>query len=403
MKTLDRYIAWQFLFNAAVLMLILFSFVVAIDVSINFDEFVRVARERVAQAETLSAGGVDGGVGGAVVSGGGGGGGGEPGTLRVAVVAALLVCDLWWPKLLQLFNYMLGLVMIGAMGFTLSAMMRHRELVAILASGVSLFRVARPIVLAAGLLSLVQLVNQEVFLPRVAPLLTREHRQAGQRDLAAGQLRPVTDAAGRLLYAREFNPSAGTLEDVVVVERNERGLATHRVTASGARWENGVWLLEGGQRASYAENAPPPEPARILETDLDPTAINIRRYAGYSQSLSWSQIGEQIADAKARPGSMGERARERAEQLERTRWGRLGVVACNLLGLVTCLPFFLRREPGPAVAASLKAAPLAVLALLGGVLGAAAAIPGLPPEVSVFVPALVLLPLAIAALTSVKT
>lgn len=401
MKMLDRFIARQFLFNAAALMLILFSFVVAIDVSINFDEFFRVASERVAQANAL-AGGDAGGNGGGD-GGGGRGGVSDPSTPRVAVVAALLVCDLWWPKLLQLFNYMLGLVMIGAMGFTLSAMTRHRELVALLASGVSLFRVARPIVLAAGLLSLVQLVNQEFFLPRIAPLLTREHRHAGQRDLVAGQLRPVTDAAGRLLYAREFNPGAGTLEDLVVVERNERGLATHRVTATRARWDSGVWLLEGGLRASYAENAPPPEPVRILETDLDPTAINIRRYSGYSQSLSWSQIGDQIADTKARPGTMGERARERADQLERTRWGRLGVVACNLLGLVTCLPLFLRREPGPAITASLKAAPLAVLALLGGVLGTAAAIPGLPPELSVFVPALVLLPLAIAAATSVKT
>ena len=94
---------------------------------------------------------------------------------------------------------------------------------------------------------------------------------------------------------------------------------------------------------------------------------------------------------------------EMGTELERIRMGRFGVVGCNLLGLIMCLPLFLRREPVPMMLPAIKATPVAMVALLGGVLGTSLAIPALPPELSVFLPTLALLPLAIASATSIKT
>ena len=65
--------------------------------------------------------------------------------------------------------------------------------------------------------------------------------------------------------------------------------------------------------------------------------------------------------------------------------------------------FYLQREPVNMLAQSLRCAPIALVSLMGGVLGAVASIPGMPPQLSPFVPSLILLPLAIAAGTSVKT
>ena len=48
------------------------------------------------------------------------------------------------PRVFQFYSYLMGIVSIGAMGFTLAQMHQHKELVAIMASGVSLFRVAVP-------------------------------------------------------------------------------------------------------------------------------------------------------------------------------------------------------------------------------------------------------------------
>jgi hypothetical protein len=67
------------------------------------------------------------------------------------------------------------------------------------------------------------------------------------------------------------------------------------------------------------------------------------------------------------------------------------------------MPFFLRREPCSMVIQSLKAAPAALAAIGVGFAGAVGTIPGLPPHVSVFVPALILLPLSIAAVSGMRT
>ena len=76
MSLIDRYIARQYLINVAVLLVILFCFVVAIDVALNLDRFVRVAEE-LARQDTD-----------------------DPSRVRVGLIAGFLIADLWWPRLL---------------------------------------------------------------------------------------------------------------------------------------------------------------------------------------------------------------------------------------------------------------------------------------------------------------
>src|SRR5690606_13293541 len=121
MNLIDRYIARQYLTNIAALLVILSCFVVAIDVSLNLPRYWNQAVEMCRQSPATDT------------------------TLRRLILTPLLIMDLWWPRLLALFNFLLGLVLVGAMGFTCTQLVRHRELVAVLTAGQSLFRIARPI------------------------------------------------------------------------------------------------------------------------------------------------------------------------------------------------------------------------------------------------------------------
>ncbi len=376
MTTLDRHIARQYLTNVAALVVILFSFVIAIDVSLNFDEFIRLAREQGKQARVS----------------------GDPSFVRTAAVAAGLVIDLWWPRLIQLLNALLGLVMVGGMGFTFAQMVRQRELVAMLSGGISLWRAARPVCVCAVLLCGVQLANQEYLIPRIAPLLTRQLQQAGQRTLGAAELHLTADSAGRVFFAQSFDADQGVLTGLQVIERDAARHGTRIITAASARWKDSMWILVQGKVKPFGVVATP-EPIATLATNLDPTTLRLRRFASYRASLSFAQTTEMLSQREPGGGDNG----GRDEELERIRLGRFGAVACNLLALAVCLPFFLRREPIGMVIPALKSAPLAVVALMGGVLGASAAIPALPPVLSVFVPAIVLLPIAIASVTSVRS
>lgn len=388
MNILDRSIAKHFIANSLMLMLIMCCFVVTIDVSVNADRYLKSA-SRLATEN-----------------------GQEPTAIRTGLVTVFLVADLWWPRLIQMTTYLLGLVMAGAMGFTCSQMVRHRELVAILASGQPLSLIARPILLSAAVLCGVQLGVQEFVLPRIAPLLTRDTGDAGGRTISATSVPLMADGRGNVLMAATFDAGGegglGVMTQLVVWAVGESGIKDRRITADRAVWRGpaqgsaaGVWELENG----IVEDRSTDDAARMsrvdqFETDLTPTAITVRRYGGYSQCLSWSQLLELEAATR---DSRGTDARRQLARLERLRWGRLATIATTMLALSITMPFFITREPKNMVIQSLKCAPVAILSLMGGALGSAAEIPGLPAAFSVFVPALILVPISIATITSIKT
>lgn len=373
---LDRYIARHFLINVAALLAILFSFVVLVDTMLNIDRFFGRAVELAGEDADLS-------------------------MVRKIVVAATLVIDLWWPKLLQLYNYLLGVIMVGAMGFTCAQMVRHRELVAVLASGQSLYRVARPFFIVAIALSAVQLANQELVIPRIAPLLQRGHGEAGERSLERRRVLLVPDASNRLFSAARFNPDAGTLETLLVWELDERDLLHRRVRADRASWNGQAWVLEDGW-AQQARSGAPRVPIDRIETELDPTAVTIHQFAGYSQSLSFTQVGRML-EVMDRFASDEQTLADRRARLQRIRWGRFSVIGANLLGLVLAMPLMLTRVPVNMAVQAIKCAPVALGAIMAGIVAQAVPLPGVPAGLGVLAPVIVLSPMILWAASRMRT
>lgn len=370
---LDRAIARQFLINVVALFVILCGFVLVIDVTLHADEFYKLA----GRIGDDGAGGAEG--------------------LRRVLITVLLVADLWWPKLLQLYNFLLGMVMVAAMGFTFTQMLRHREFIAMMAAGIGLHRVMRPVLLVACVLTALQAVNQEVVIPRIAPLLVRDHADAGNHRLGVASLPLTVDGEGRLFRARTFDADSGELGGVYILERDADKRATRVITADNARYESGSWILTHGvgesrTRSAVGERAP----VDRLASSLDPDEMRMKRYESYNQSLSFSQVGRMLA----RPTLADPDQRAR---LERIRWGRFSMMISALLSLLIAMPFYVQRVPTNMVVQTLKCAPFAIVAMVGGILGASASIPGLPPAVGVFIPVMILSVVAVAQVSSLKT
>lgn len=373
MTLLDRAIAKQFLINVVVLFVILCGFVVVIDVSLNADQFLRLAEQIGSQD------------------------GGEVGGLRKGLIALVLCADLWWPKLLQLFNFLLGMVMVASMGFTCTQMLRNREFIAMMAAGIGLHRVMRPILIVALGLTTLQAINQELIIPKIAPLLVRDHEDAGNHKLGSAAVSLTLDGQGRLFRADRFDADTGEMFGVYVLERDEQGRATRVVTAESAKYENDAWLLTNGfaeprQRASVGARSA----ASRIESSLDPEELRMNRFESYKQALSFSQVGKMLDRSTLKDP-------EQRARLERIRWGRFSMMISSLLSLLIAMPFYIQREPTNMVTQSLKCAPFAIAALIGGILGASVGIPGLPAAVGVFVPVMILSVVAVAQFSALKT
>ncbi|HBS29264.1 MAG TPA: hypothetical protein DEB06_07390 [Phycisphaerales bacterium] len=373
MSILARYIARLFALNILTLLVVLFSLIVSVDVVVNLRRFSDAAT-RAAEA-----------------------GGRDDTPFRHIVTTALLVIDLWLPRLLQLFVYLNPVVLIAAMGFTCALLGRHREFVAMLAGGISLNRAARPFLAVAALMLALQALTQERLIPPSAHLLARDPADSGKRVIDAFPVALVRDAQDRLWAAQRFDDATDTLTALWIWERTDTGELRRVITAPSARWEGERWLFEGGlaqDRTSPDANAPA-RPIGTIDTNLDPTRLKAAYLQGFAQSLSWRQLKQMAAQE-----GLDARARER---LDRLRWGRVSGLISALLAFWASLPLFLVKQPGGTLGASLRAAPIALAGFAASAAATSVAIPGLPPAFGAFMPCLVLLALVFAVASTVRT
>ena len=377
MTLLDRYIMRRFLTNFVILFLLIYLLATAIDLILQLDEFMQAVEEIAGE---------------------------DAGFIKTMTTLASLVVNFHGPRAFQLFAYLLGITCVGAMGFTLSQMYRHRELVAILASGVSLYRVVWPIVVAAFVLNGLHIINSNIILPHFAPALIRGHNDLQHGSIAAFEVPLTEDGHGSLLHAPAYHQDSQTLEHPTFLERDEHGRTVRHTSALSAQWNEAeqAWVLnEGvhynrttpGDAPNAAEAPPPREAATTIETDLTPEALVVRRYAQFAQMLSPGQIEALLQS----PGAVD------AAALARIKYSRYAVVFTNLLMLLMTIPFFLLREPTNLLRQSIMCAVVALGAMLGAFIGMEMSLPGIPPVAGVFLPVIVLIPLTIFSASFVRT
>ncbi len=113
-----------------------------------------------------------------------------------------------------------GLVIVSAAAFTLAKMNHTNELTAVLASGVSLYRVILPIIICALLLTGLIVVDQELVIPAVAPQLVRSRDDV--QGTSTFSVRLLTDRHQTVWYARRFDPSEDKMTGPTLILRDDQ-------------------------------------------------------------------------------------------------------------------------------------------------------------------------------------
>ncbi len=376
--TLDRYIIRQFLVNFGILLLVLMALFIVVDFIVDVDEFMQAGR---AHRDDWY------------------------GSAMFATAAAIV--GYYTPMALLIYTFFNGLLVVAAMGFTLSNLQRNRELTAVIASGVSLYRVAAPVLVAGVVLCGLTLPVQEFLLPPLAATLTRSKSQLKEpgKGLESKHLYYASAGGRDLLSAASFEVDGKTarLRGVRIVQRDPDRRTYQLVVADRAEWDDTQkqWdLLD-----VLAEAPPLPSEGRMqgertrtataaYATDLSPTVLLARRNANYANLLSIRSL-----EGLARNPAVEPTRRAKVTQII---WSRFSLTVLNVLVLVMGLPFFLKRLPGNMLVSSLRAAAVCIGAWGGGLILLQLP-PGDLPVVAAWLPVVIYLPVAAVLLMSVKT
>lgn len=312
MTILDRYILRGLVVNFAIALFTMISLYLVLDLLVNVDEFT------------------------------------EHGLPWTAVLRNM--AEFYGPNVFLYYQQLAGVITLFACMATIGKLRRDREMTAILASGVSLFRVAAPVLGFGVATSALLVVDTELVIPSLAHRLARDHDEAGaQRGYEVLFLRDGTE---RLVSAGNFDPSRERLEKLLILRRAADGTIVESLEADGAQWQPGVvqkgrikghWRLERARQISRIIDPSDdlgPNERRIetypefYESELSPQDIMMRQSESWVKFLSLAQLRalqeEETADVP---------------EIVRTRHGRIVRPIVSLIMLLLGLPFFLDRSP----------------------------------------------------------
>ena len=426
MRILNRYIGATFLINFVILFAVLLLLFVLIDFIIDMEAFVdggsyratlwrvhsvaaeygvsrqalgdlvyeRASPEAVAQTLGLP----DADAGRAMIDST------KPAWYAVVLATIVTLLDYYWPIGLLIYVFFCGLIITAAAGFAFSGMNRNRELVAMLSSGISLNRVAVPVILLGFVLSAINLPIQEFVLPSLSQKIMRDRDDLSRRQREATSIYYARDGAGHLVSAARFHEPEGPIEGLTVLERDENGLTQRRITATQAHWDpdRGGWNLTQGYASEPISFDGPlsalsrePLPVDFFATDLSPTVMMAGNAGFYRQLLPISELmrlqNNLAVPLNTRVG------------IARTMWSRFSLVVINVLVLLLGLPFFLYRAPRNMLVPSLQAAAVCISAWAGGVMLLQFAWASMPAFAAAVLPVVILLPIAAVLVTSIKS
>ncbi len=313
MKILDRHVLLSFLRNYLISFMVLIGLYVTLDMVFAFDEFAEVRGKE------------------------GTAGGGSAWTV------VRHIADYYSYQVFLIFAYLSGVIPVVAAAFTIIRMTRFNEMTAIMAAGVPLLRVAMPIIIAALMLNVLLVIDQELLIPRMIPMLIRKHDQTDAVSKAF-PIGGMQDDQGRLLVAARYNPptdaTAATMEVLSVITRDGQLRPLTHTTADLATWDDAAdeWQLTNGvvvEGLLGDEQRSEEQPVASYRSNITPEEIALYRSGDYVQLLSTARIN-QLLNRKDSYGTTD------LLRVKHTRWVQS---LLNMVLLLLALACLLTRDP----------------------------------------------------------
>lgn len=304
-KVIDRYLAREFAYSYMICVLIMISLYIILDLFANIDEFMATDKSK--------------------------------------QQVAFEIASYYGYHSFLYFSQVAGMVTLIAAALTLTRLQRGNELVAVLAGGISLYRIALPLIVMGLLFNGLWVVNQELIIPRIAEKLVLAHEEAGgKQSFEVGLLKDRSDA---LLSAATYDPATQTLDQVKIIVRDGEGKMIATISADTAEWDDakGLWALTRGKYRQFNARAEFDTSALSTQSDLEyyksswtPNDLLLRQGVGWTWLLSLRQLNKLLT----KPDLLSNK-----NEVLSARHIRLTQPMINMLLLFLGLPFFLNREP----------------------------------------------------------
>lgn len=256
MKILDKYVTKNFLTGYAIAFMVLMGLRIMIDLFVNMDEFTEHA--------------------------------------NLGVMAILNnICIYYSRQSVLYFRDFSGMITVVAAVFSLGKMTKNNELIAVMASGMSLKRVIAPIVFLSLFFTGLHVIDQELLIPPMADKLVRSH-DAIDEELNY-DMWFISDNNGNLFCSPKFKVKKATIITPTIITRTLRPNSilwdvTGIIKADSARYDlnTASWIFTNGiyQPVTRKFTEDGYKQIESLTSDLAPKDLPVRRKSAHMDLLS---------------------------------------------------------------------------------------------------------------------
>lgn len=238
----------------------------------------------------------------------------------------------------------LPVVMLVATIFLFLALTRAHELTAMKAAGMSLYRVAAPVLLMAVLVALVSGVFQELVLPRLNELGDEvdsvKIRGNLPRHLQSRERLWLRTGDSRFYRVELLNPAANDMYGVTVLEVEQKTFRLKsRLDARRAHWTPDGWeLSDGAFREFGAQGDVQTVPFVMTAIDLQDELDSFTKVQKQTGAMSYRELRDYIARLEA----TGFHGKKYLVEL----YSKLSYPLVNLVMVLVAIPFSLQSPRG---------------------------------------------------------
>jgi lipopolysaccharide export system permease protein len=195
-------------------------------------------------------------------------------------------------KMTSFYDRLCGVISMMAAIFTVTWMQKNNELLAMLAAGISTYRVIRPVLISALIVSGLAVINQEFIMPNLATELQQSHDDDGKRKVIVTTRRDSSDitiSGGGMAdrSTRTIFFFSATIPVTVAEELLEVQAAQARyIPPTATNAYRGGWLLHGARVVT----PPTTESYKSVLTKLD-TLEGLYNPIDFSEEKGVTELG----------------------------------------------------------------------------------------------------------------
>lgn len=163
--------------------------------------------------------------------------------------------------------------------YTISNLKRYNELTAMRVSGVSLWKVLKPLLFTTAILCILVFAVNDRIVPETTQISTqikdKDIKNMADKKKTVIKNIAVFGSGNRIIYARSFDIKKKELRDIIVHQNDENHNLVMRISAQRAFWKNGKWVFENGtsyrlDKAGYIIGTPSTFRRRVTDITEKP-------------------------------------------------------------------------------------------------------------------------------------